>query len=30
MADALVLRNHLIECFERADAAADAAKRLRV
>ena len=27
MADALVLRNHLIECFERADAAADAAKR---
>jgi NADH:quinone reductase (non-electrogenic) len=27
MADALVLRNHLIECFERADAATDAAKR---
>ena len=27
MADALVLRNHLIGCFERADAAADAAKR---
>ena len=27
MADALVLRNQLIECFERADAAADAAKR---
>ena len=27
MADALVLRNHLIECFERADAAADAAHR---
>jgi NADH dehydrogenase len=27
MADALVLRNHLIECLERADAAADAAKR---
>src|ERR671911_2478974 len=27
MADALVLRNHLIERFERADAAADAAKR---
>ena len=27
MADALVLRNHLIECFERADAAADAAER---
>ena len=27
MADALVLRNHLIECFERADAAADAAQR---
>ena len=27
MADALVLRNHLIECFERADAAADAARR---
>ena len=25
MADALVLRNHLIECFERADAAADEA-----
>jgi NADH dehydrogenase len=27
MADALVLRNHLIECFEHADAAADATKR---
>jgi NADH dehydrogenase len=27
MADALVLRNHLIECFERADAAAEAATR---
>src|SRR5918993_5358126 len=27
MADALVLRNHLIESFERADAAADAAQR---
>lgn len=27
MADALVLRNHLIECFERADAAGQAAKR---
>ena len=27
MADALVLRNHLIGCFERADAAADAAER---
>jgi NADH dehydrogenase len=27
MADALVLRNHLIECFERADAAADPAQR---
>ena len=27
MADALVLRNHLIECFERADAASDAAER---
>ena len=27
MADALVLRNHLIECFERADAAADAVQR---
>jgi NADH dehydrogenase len=27
MADALVLRNHLIGCFERADAAADAAQR---
>jgi NADH dehydrogenase len=27
MADALVLRNHLIELFERADAAADAAER---
>ena len=27
MADALVLRNHLIECFERADAAADEAER---
>jgi NADH:ubiquinone reductase (H+-translocating) len=27
MADALMLRNHLIECFERADAAADAAQR---
>lgn len=27
MADALVLRNHLIECFERADAATDATKR---
>jgi NADH dehydrogenase len=27
MADALVLRNHLIECFERADAAADASER---
>ena len=27
MADALVLRNHLIECVERADAAADAARR---
>jgi NADH dehydrogenase len=27
MADALVLRNHLIECFERADAAEDAAQR---
>jgi len=27
MADALVLRNHLIECFERADAAADAGQR---
>jgi len=29
MADALVLRNHLIECFERADATADPAKRHR-
>ena len=29
MADALVLRNQLIECFERADAAADAAQRRR-
>src|SRR5262245_59444695 len=29
MADALVLRNHLIECFERADAAADALQRRR-
>ena len=29
MADALVLRNHLIECFERADAATDAAHRRR-
>jgi NADH dehydrogenase len=29
MADALVLRNHLIGCFERADAAADAAQRRR-
>lgn len=27
MADALVLRNHLLQCFERADAAADAAQR---
>jgi NADH dehydrogenase len=27
IADALVLRNHLIECFERADAAADPAQR---
>jgi NADH dehydrogenase len=27
MADALVLRNHVIACFERADAAAQAAKR---
>ena len=27
MADALVLRNHLIECFERVHAAADVAKR---
>src|SRR5262245_9108941 len=27
MADALVLRNHLIECFERADTATDAARR---
>src|SRR5262249_57850599 len=27
MADALELRNHLIECFERADAAADAVHR---
>jgi len=27
MADALVLRNHLIECFERADAATDKAQR---
>jgi NADH dehydrogenase len=27
MADALVLRNHLIECFERADAAGDEAER---
>jgi NADH:ubiquinone reductase (H+-translocating) len=27
MADALVLRNHLIECFERADAQTDAAQR---
>jgi NADH:ubiquinone reductase (H+-translocating) len=27
MADALVLRNHLIECFERADAATDVTKR---
>jgi NADH:quinone reductase (non-electrogenic) len=27
MADALVLRNHLIECFERADAAADETQR---
>jgi NADH dehydrogenase len=27
MADALVLRNHLIECFERADAAAEAKQR---
>jgi NADH dehydrogenase len=27
MADALVLRNHLIQCFERADAAMDAAHR---
>jgi NADH dehydrogenase len=27
MADALVLRNHLIECFERADAAVDATQR---
>jgi NADH dehydrogenase len=27
MADALELRNHLIECFERADAATDAAQR---
>jgi NADH dehydrogenase len=27
MADALVLRNHLIRCFERADAATDAAHR---
>src|SRR5687767_3070508 len=27
MADALVLRNHLIDCFEHADAAADATKR---
>jgi NADH dehydrogenase len=27
MADALVLRNHLIECFERADGTADAAQR---
>jgi NADH dehydrogenase len=30
MADALVLRNHLIERFERADAAADAAQRSRL
>jgi NADH dehydrogenase len=29
MADALVLRNHLIECFERADAAAEAAERCK-
>jgi NADH dehydrogenase len=29
MADALVLRNHLIECFERADATADPAQRRR-
>jgi NADH dehydrogenase len=29
MADALVLRNHLIECFERADASADPAQRHR-
>jgi NADH dehydrogenase len=29
MADALVLRNHLIECFERADAAADEADRYK-
>ena len=29
MADALVLRNHLIECFERADAETDAAQRRR-
>src|SRR5262245_23088286 len=29
MADALVLRNHLIECFERADAAANAVQRRR-
>jgi len=29
MADALVLRNHLIECFERADAAADADARCK-
>jgi NADH dehydrogenase len=27
MADALVLRNHLIECFERADAATDSSQR---
>jgi NADH:ubiquinone reductase (H+-translocating) len=27
MADALVLRNHLIQCFERADGAADAGQR---
>src|SRR5262245_19936343 len=27
MADALVLRNHVIECFERSDAAMDAAQR---
>jgi len=29
MADALQLRNHLIECFERADAAADPDRRRR-
>src|SRR5262245_44545148 len=29
MADALVLRNHLIECFERADAATDEPQRRR-